>query len=320
MNADAEVRALRGQGNTPLPVYCGMLVLVLVLGGLAACGPSVLEPGTTGVHLVVTYKGGPFDQLHFFAISDEGEAALAPRSVPEVPRPLSAEGETLAILVDDALAGTTLQLHVDASHRGLHVGSGASPTRLRLQEMVEVRLPLHPQGALMVDDPDAPLTDSGTLHTRDDGVCGDGVLDVGESCDLGSATYAFPGGCDASCQQVPCAADCEDDCEDCGQCSAGESCAYRCESDCAAEVDGNGADATLVCSGPWTTCTLDCNSIHGGSCRMLCLDGARCRYRCHSFNGGLCSCTYDGASGAECVEIECNSGPECEVTDLSAPP
>ncbi len=209
----------------------------------AACaepeqGPPVVEAGITGVELTVHFaESAALEQLSITG-TVAGAEAFEPGLVPDPPRALAPEGETLAILLPPELAGSILRIRVDGLRDGVAVAAEAGEVPLVAGVLVPLQLSL-----------------------GDPATCGDGVVREGlEGCDDGGTT---PGdGCDAACAVEP-SYTCAGEPSVCVRCGNGlvegiEAC------DDGGVAGGDGCSATChveagyTCAGEPSTCSQTC--------------------------------------------------------------
>src|SRR4051812_32126407 len=90
-------------------------LLAVIATTMAACRrhETAFEPGHTGINLTIRYD--PSLALSALALSGEdgAEAAFAPGTLPDPPRPLTSGRESAVLLLPDADAGRTLSVRVD---------------------------------------------------------------------------------------------------------------------------------------------------------------------------------------------------------------
>ncbi len=174
----------------------------LVLGVAWSLALSIMAcPGEettyTGVMLSIRYdRGLGLDQLRITVLRDQD--VVVDQTLPETPGALSDDGETVAILLPEELAGESLVFRVDGLREGAVLVSG--------QEEL-----------LLVRDQVSDLVIQLDEHT----LCGNGQLDADEACDGTNLngedclSQGFTGG------NLTCGLSCELDTSDCADCGNG---------------------------------------------------------------------------------------------------
>lgn len=149
-----------------------LALLSIVALACASCSAPV-QTGLTGVQVDVTYDL-ELDQLVFSGRSG-GADAFTPMARPEATRVLSPEGESVVVVLPDALANAVLVVRVDGLRDGAVVASGAGSATLVAGEIVTI-----------------------AVHLGQPVACGDGAItELVEECDDGDADAGD--GCSERC-------------------------------------------------------------------------------------------------------------------------
>jgi hypothetical protein len=278
-----------------------LLATALVAAG---CGPdAVVETGLTGVELTAI-SGFELDRL---AISGDiaGREPFERRLVPTPARPLDPTGETVVLIVDEALAGSTLAVVVEGLRADEVRASGQGQVVLVARELVALTVELSCAGDGCGEC---------SAETCPDGCC--------DETGCRAPTLEHCGAAGGAC--APCDGSVADACTTAGVCACGDgdpcgdgqacvdaACACTAASCPDGCCDGTGCweRGPDTCGAAGDACTA-CDDVAADRCsdegECLCGDLPPCGagLRCE---GGACVC--DGRSCAGCCdEGECLDG------------
>jgi cysteine-rich repeat protein len=153
------------------------LVLVVALAA-TACQRTVVDSHATGFEIATLIDSADsVTQLQISATAS-GSDVFTPGLVPTVPRLLSGE-QTADVLLDPALAGTTMLLRVDALAGSAIKHTGGGMVTVKANALVDVDVTL-----------------------GEPAICGDGIVVTPfETCDTGNTSGS--NGCSSTCQVEP---------------------------------------------------------------------------------------------------------------------
>lgn len=173
---------------------------------------------------------------------------------------------------------------------------------------------------VMVADMEIPITLPSAA------VCGNGVLETGESCDQGASNGTFGSCCSSSCQIEPAATACRASAGDCDVAEACNGVSPTCPAN-GFVAAGNPCrpsagicDVAEACTGSSATCPPDGFAAAGNECRASAGD---CDVA-EACSGSSASCPPDGfvATGNECRAAggDCDAAEECDGASAACPP
>lgn len=272
INRKTEQREIR---SSCLLVAIAGHTLALYCSTTLGCGPDVIvEDDVTGVELTVTYTMD-LDQL---AVTGEidGEAPFPRTIVPSHARPLASRGETVAILVDEQFAGSTISLNVDGLLRRAVQAAGWNEVTLVARRLVAVTVELNCIGE--------------TCGACDATTCPSGCCDD-EGCHPAARDFCGTNG--SAC--LICDNRWADGCSPDGECTCGNDVVCAPGQLCIGGL--------CVCNAE--SCPAGC--CEGAACQLRAFEhcgtsGATC-VACSELTSN--SCTSDG-------ECQCGGGPPCQ--------
>jgi len=290
------------------------VAIVAIGASVAGCSSTEEAKNLTGVDLTVRFDAASsIEELSIKGTLD-GQAAFAPGILPETPRALDPAGETLLILLDDAMADATITLVVDGLSGGTLQATTAADVTIVGKQLVRASIMLGPP----------PECGDGEVAEGLE-ACDDDNTDPGDGCD--GQCDIEPGwdcsnqaGAASTCSELPACSDgadndmdgltdfdggddgctnAEDDSEE-GECTASCAANNQCQETC------QGADCDWSCDAASCGCELDCNEADT-SCNLVC-DSNDCSLQCD--NAGDCSATC--TSGSQC-DVDCQGSATCDV-------
>ncbi len=274
------------------------------------------DADSTGVILRID-RDRDLDQLAVAGFFEDGSVALPQVFVPDPPRPLTNEDDTVILLLPDRLEGRTIGFLVDGLWQGANVARGEGSVRIPAKWIVEVQIHLN-----RLEEPgDAGIED------------GSDPADVGGSADAAAAdTASDPEDAgphdarDAARDDAECTPRAEIVADGIDQDCDGRDTCYRDLDD-----DGFGSDLLvpdddLVCangSSPTSSVNSDCDdtdpSVFPGT---ACDDGSSTSYNdscfgphCRGYETSGCASSCNGCTGGACCSHECRGSncPECPI-------
>ncbi|MBN2498151.1 MAG: hypothetical protein JXR96_26410, partial [Deltaproteobacteria bacterium] len=246
------------------------------------CRDQVEQKGLTGVQLTVELNGHTVDQLLISGTVDR-DLAFDPGTVPEAPRQLGPEPESVTVLLATRLVGKTVLMRADGLLRGTRVASGAGAIEVQRERLVPLTITLG-EVAVCGDGQVAAGIEE----------CDDEDLDDGDGC---SALCLIEEGydCDDSepsrCERICDGTTCPDGCCD------GSRCRTRTFSTCGI----SGSDCVACNTATADNCSADGECVCGMQDRA-CSYGQRCV-------GGGCICDIYSCDGC-CDGVDCLGGTE----------
>ncbi len=146
------------------------LALVTLLGALAGCGTCDPLSDTTRLRVTVVSGVIEMNQVEVWVLQ-EGALVVAPQRVPDSAGPALGSQESVTVVVDDELAGSSVRIRVDGLMAGAVVSSGAVDALPVLGELVEVQVAMG-----------APALVGDGLIARGIEDCDDGNVEDGDGC------------------------------------------------------------------------------------------------------------------------------------------
>ncbi len=272
--------------------------LVAILFWSSGCGGPDVETGLTGIDLRVTYDV-ELNQLSIL-VSDEEMGLLGPKSIPEPPRALSPEGESVMVVLPEELGAVEITIRVVGFLMGETRAVGQRVEGLWLGEFRVVEMHLR--------EPElcgGTVCEIGQHCVENDCVCdrescSSGCCDENGRCQPGNTTEVCGGG-GGSCEVCPVRDECES-----GSCSG-----------CVASCPGCCSGATCNDPVPVSTCGTDgqtcvtCDSLKADGCspsgECQCGGSESCRPGLHCVNG-VCVCNEEACPIGCCLGGVCHSG------------
>lgn len=295
--------------SSRIAVSAAWLAITLLSG--AGCRD---EHATTGVRLTIRYEEPPA-LLHIAGTTEDGRF-FGPTLLPDPPRTLAPQGETLLLALPDEMDGSVLSLNV----------TGLNDRRVaRMHGFVRTEIVLHTiQSAFvsLVNDANAGRDDGGVSGNDDAGsplepipeldasvadasICDTeacmappALPDAGSPPQLEDAATQEPDPPPTPDAEVPCSGTAcaipmqcgtENTCDP--KCPGGESCAIAC-----GVVD----DCKPNCKN--ATCAVDCESAT--QCRPVCEGHGDCEITCRNSDCGEVNCKDDARCLLRCGEVD----------------
>lgn len=277
----------------------GLIVVMSLVGGQGCDGQEpIVEPDLTGLDIRVTYDV-PLDQLALSVTNDRSEN-LGQASVPQPPRPLADDGESVVIVLSDKLGGNVVIVRVDGLNEESITATGRKAVELRINELRVVE-----------------------LHLEEPEPCGGEVCAIGQRCDGERCVcddQSCSGCCNAEgeCQTGRDPEACGNDGALCQACPSGDSCDEGACSGCTSTCEGccEGSiclESTLESCGVGGVACDRCNELAADTCsdegeclcgaELACATGQRCV-------SGMCVCDEVSCAGG------CCNGSTCEIRSV----
>jgi cysteine-rich repeat protein len=268
------------------------------------CSSTRTQSGLTGLDLTVRWAPSvSLDQLAIAGVQG-GAPAFAPITVPDPPRPLAPQNESLVVLLPDSLAGDSVFVRIDGCAQSRVQASGAATVQLTKGQVAKLDITL-----------------------GDPAVCGDGQITAGvEQC--GDGNTRDGDGCSSICSIEP-GWTCSGTPSTCTRTDGGTP---QADAGTGGQHDAGAADTAPACTVSCDRTTSD--NCTGSTCRCgsgpVCGSGARCvlgACRCDATscpngccNGSVClpgnsndACGSGGASCQACTGDARCTGHQCRA-------